>query len=68
MSSNQSEFPSKVRVECLRCGYFNQLGLRYAGDSVADYEGVCENDLEANGTCASALLVTVTLSEEIEEG
>ena len=65
MSSSQSEFKATVRVECAKCGYNNQLGLRYVEGGVADYEGVCGNELENEGLCGAALLMTVTLPEEI---
>ena len=68
MSSYQSEFPSTIQVECANCGHLNPLGLRYVENGVADYEGVCENELEAGGHCGAASLVTVTRPEEIEKG
>ena len=68
MSSSQSDFRSTVRVECGNCGRINRLGLRYVENVVADYEGICENELASGGLCGAALLVTVTLPEEGDEG
>ncbi len=61
------EFPSSIRVECPNCGGFSPVALRYVEGGTADYEGVCESELETEGLCGVALLVTVTLPEEEEE-
>ena len=66
MVTQQSEFPPTIRVECPSCGFFNPVALRFAEGNTADYEGVCESELEAGGLCGAALLVTVTVPEDIE--
>ena len=66
MANSQGEFPPNIRVECPNCGYSNPVAFKYAEVNTADYEGVCESDLEAGGLCGSALLVTVTVPENIE--
>ena len=66
MASHQGDFPVTIRVECPKCGYFNPLALKFAEGNTADYEGVCESELEAGGLCGAVLLVTVTVPEDIE--
>ena len=66
MVSRRRELPSTIRTECPHCGFFSPLALRYAEGTTADYEAVCESELEAGGLCGAALLVTVTEPEDIE--
>ena len=66
MVSRQGEFPPSIRVECPRCGFFSAVALRYAEGNTADYEGVCESKLETRGLCGAALLLTVTVPEDLE--
>ncbi len=66
MASHRSEFPQTVRVECPNCGSFSLVALRHAEGATADYEGVCESELDAGGLCGAALLVSVTVPEDIE--
>jgi len=63
----QNEFPPSIRVECPNCGFFSSVTLGFSETGTADYEGVCESELEGGGMCGAALLVTVTLLEA-EEG
>ena len=67
MVSRQHEFSPSIRVECPSCGFFSPVTLRFSEAGTADYEGICECELEGGGMCGAALLVTVTLSEEAEE-
>jgi hypothetical protein len=39
----------------------------YSEGGTTDYEGLCESELASGGLCGAALLVTVTLGEDIEE-
>ena len=66
MASRQGKFPPTIRVECPSCGLFSPVALRYAEGGTADYEGVCESELATGGLCGAALLVTVTVPEDIE--
>jgi len=66
MANRQGEFSPDIRVECPQCGCFSPVTLRYAEGNTGDYEGVCESELEAGGLCGAALLVTVTVPEDIE--
>lgn len=61
------QLPPNIRVECPNCGFFSSVTLRFAEGGTADYEGVSESELQASGLCGAALLVTVTLLDEVEE-
>ena len=65
MVSRQGELPSSIRVECPNCGFFSPVALSYAEGTTADYEAVCESELGAGGLCGAALLVTVTVPEDL---
>ena len=67
MANRQAEFSPNIRVECPRCGFFSPMALRFTEGSTGDYEGVCESELEAGGLCGAALLVTVTVPEDLED-
>ena len=66
MISHQGEFPSTIRVECPNCGQLGPLALRYAEGSTAEYEGLCESELEGGRLCGAALLVTATRTEDLD--
>ena len=66
MVRRQGEYPPSIRVECPNCGFFGPVSLRYAEGNTADYEGVCESELQSGGLCGAALLVTLTVPEDIE--
>jgi len=66
MANRQGEFSAAVRVECPKCDFFGPVALRHAEGNTADYEGVCESKLEAGGLCGAALLLTVTVLEDLE--
>jgi hypothetical protein len=67
MASHQGELQPTIRVERPKCGYFTAVALRYAEGDTAHYEGLCESELVAGGLCGVALLVTISLPEEIKE-
>ena len=67
MVSSHGELPSSIRVECPSCGFFSPVTLMYSEGGTTDYEGLCESELASGGLCGAALLVTVTLGEDIEE-
>ena len=66
MVRRQGEYPPSIRVECPSCGFFSPVTLRYSEGNTADYEGVCESELQGGGLCGAALLVTLTVPEDIE--
>ena len=67
MASRKGELPASIRVECPNCGYFSPVSLMFFEGGTGDYEGLCESELEAGGLCGAALLVTITISEDVEE-
>ena len=67
MANRPSDFPSSIRVECPNCGQLGPVAIRYAEGNTAEYEEVCESELEGGRLCGAALMVTVTRTEDIEE-
>ena len=67
MASREEQFPSSIGVECPSCRQPSTVTLTYSEGNTAEYEGLCEVELEAGSLCGAALMVTVTRSEEIED-
>ena len=65
-SSRQSAFPSSIRVECPNCRQLSPVALTYSEGSTAEYESLCEAELEGGGLCGAALMVAATRTEDIE--
>jgi hypothetical protein len=64
MVSRSGEMPSKLRVECPKCGAQATVGLQYAQGETSDYDGACLGELKDGRPCGTWLLLTVTMSEE----
>ena len=67
MASRPNIFPSSIQVECPDCGQLGPVALRHAEGNTAEYEDLCEFELEGGRPCGAALMVTVTRTEDIEE-
>ena len=67
MVRRTDELPPTVQIQCPGFGHFSSISIQYSAEGTADYEGACQRELEGGGLCGTYLLLTVAVSEEVEE-
>jgi len=67
MVRRTNELPTNVQIQCPRCSHYNSVSIQFSDEDTADYEGVCQGELEGGNLCGTYLLLTATVPEEVEE-
>ena len=65
MVRRTNELPTNVQIQCPRRGHYSSVSIQFSDEDTADYEGVCQVELEGGSLCGTYLLLTATVSEEV---